>query len=254
MPASHSKGRADVVGSRASRPSCLLRCVVVVHSPFATRHSPLAKCRSHDAQRQPTNLPLNRNPQTCAAGGACAGLVLFTGAEGRSHSAWGEHITFIANQPDLLIATHPNTLMADGMDQVTASRFTEDSSFENVNFLEVFNGWGRHFKTQQFWLATAKWDEVLSRGCRVFGLADDDSMLDFPGVENSPSARPEIRGRGLPNQVRWRCCPRSVSNSEWYLLVPGLLPNAVPSRQHARSLELSVWRMRLWLEHGLHGE
>lgn len=34
----------------------------------------------------------------------------------------------------------------------------------------------------------------------VLAVADDDSMLDFPGVGSSESARPEIRGRGLPNQ------------------------------------------------------
>ena len=77
----------------------------------------------------------------CSAGGASEGLVLFTGAEGRSHSAWGEHITFVANHPELLIATHPNTIMADGQEQVHSSRFVDDSSFQNVNFLEVFNGW-----------------------------------------------------------------------------------------------------------------
>ena len=82
----------------------------------------------------------------CSEGGSCEGLVIFTGAEGRSKSAWGEHITFVTNQPDLLIATHPNTIMNDGMDQVSASRFTDDSSFEHVNFIEIFNAWGRHFK------------------------------------------------------------------------------------------------------------
>ena len=136
----------------------------------------------------------------CAPGGSCEGLVLLTGAEGRSHSAWGEHLTFVANHADLIIATHPNTVMTDGIDQVSASRFTEDSSFENVNFLEIFNGWGRHFKPHQYWLATQKWDDILTAGCRVFAVADDDSMLDFPGVGNSSSSRPEIRGKGLPNQ------------------------------------------------------
>ena len=71
----------------------------------------------------------------------------------------------------------------------------------------------------RYWHAEKKWDEVLSMGCRVFAVADDDSMLDFPGdltnaasmncqalmvsvagVANSPCARPEIFGKGLPNQ------------------------------------------------------
>ena len=72
-----------------------------------------------------------------AAGGPCEGLVILTGAEGRSHSAYGEHITCVNNHPDLLIATHPNTVMTDGMDQIDATKFMHDSSFQNVRFLEV---------------------------------------------------------------------------------------------------------------------
>jgi hypothetical protein len=132
-------------------------------------------------------------------GGFAEGVVLFTGAEGRSHSTWGEHVTFVHNHPELLIATHPNTLQGDGIEQIAAHRWTSDDSFENVNFLEIYNGWGRYFKPAQYWLATAKWDEILSSGCRVYAVADDDSMLDFPGVARGKCTRPDLYGKGLPN-------------------------------------------------------
>lgn len=108
-------------------------------------------------------------------------------------------MTFVTGQPELLIATHPNTIMTDGEDQIHASRFTDDISFQNCYFFEIFNAWGRHFKPWKYWLATQKWDRILSTVCRVLAVADDDSMLDFPGVEKSACCRPELKGIGLPN-------------------------------------------------------
>jgi len=69
-------------------------------------------------------------------GGFAEGFVLFTGAEGRSQSTWGEHITFIRNTPELLIATHPNTLQGDGIDQIAAHRYKHSHTCE-LHFIRV---------------------------------------------------------------------------------------------------------------------
>lgn len=84
------------------------------------------------------------------AGGCCEGLMLMLGAEGRSHAAWGEHLTYVCNHPKLLIATHPNTIMADGHPQIIAERWRDDDAFRNCNFIEIFNGWGRSFKPKKY--------------------------------------------------------------------------------------------------------
>ena len=91
--------------------------------------------------------------------------------------------------------------MSDGQPQIVPERFRDDDAFKNCDFLEIYNGWGRYFKPKKYWHAEIQWDRVLSMGCRVWCLSDDDSMLDFPGIASSPCIRQELRGIGLPNQV-----------------------------------------------------
>ena len=43
-------------------------------------------------------------------------------------------------------------------------------------------GWVRYTGHHVDWLADEKFDALLSKGCRVWALAEDDGALDFDGV------------------------------------------------------------------------
>lgn len=169
-------------------------------------------------------------------GGECEGMILWTGAEGRADVSWGEHINYINNLPDIQIACHPNWGPPDGIDALVPERWCEDDSFKQVDFIEVFAGlitrqrhgllflsmfgagWVRYTGHHVDWLAEQKWDDVLSLGCRVWALAEDDGALDFIGVttchqsgcynmsmcfqvEDVQRIRPDVAAKGLPNTI-----------------------------------------------------